>query len=172
MKHARERREKGGDRTRAEEERGGVRRLLRLRCILARKSTRFRAVGSQYGNFCPVPRYFPGNLQNPKTRPIFAMAKMSPRESQVLALEVVRWAPNLHMYNSTHQDLSFHRECRSVSDGKGWYQCPVVRFIGTPDFQPSPIARRSASSNSSGKSPLTMPSPSVAPRTSSTTARP
>ena len=36
-------------------------------------------VGSQYGNFCPVPRFFPRNLQKPETRPIFAMAKMSPR---------------------------------------------------------------------------------------------
>ena len=26
------------------------------------------------GNFCPVPRYSPGNLQKPETRPIFAMA--------------------------------------------------------------------------------------------------
>ena len=33
-------------------------------------------VGSQYGNFCPVPGDFPGNLKQPETRPIFAMAKM------------------------------------------------------------------------------------------------
>ena len=31
------------------------------------------------------------------------------------AVEVVRWAPNLHMYNSPHQDLSFHGECLSIS---------------------------------------------------------
>ena len=48
----------------------------------------FSSVGSQYSN-CPVPRYFPGNLQKPETRLIFAMAKMSPLESQRLAVEVV-----------------------------------------------------------------------------------
>ena len=53
---------------------------------------------SAVGNFGPVPRYFPGNLQKPETRPIFAMAKMSPWESQLLAVGVVRWAPNLHMF--------------------------------------------------------------------------
>ena len=78
-------------------------------------------VGSQYGIFCPVPGYFPGNLQKPETRLIFAMAKMSPRESHFLAVGVVRLAPNLHMYHSTHQDLSFHGgECRMISDGKGF----------------------------------------------------
>ena len=44
----------------------------------------FSPVGSQYGNFCSVPRYFSRNLQKPETRPIFAMAKMSPRESRFL----------------------------------------------------------------------------------------
>ena len=34
--------------------------------------------------------------------PNFAMARMSPRESQLLEVGVVRWAPILHMYNSTH----------------------------------------------------------------------
>ena len=80
----------------------------------------FSPVGSQYGNFCSVPRYFPRNLQKPETRPIFAMAKMSPRESHFLAVgvvKVVRWAPNLHMFNSTHQDLSFHGERLSISYG-------------------------------------------------------
>ena len=95
----------------------------------------FSPVGSQYGIFGPVPRYFPRNLQKPETRPIFAMAKMSPRESHFLAVGVVRWAPNLHMFNSTHQDLSFHGECRLISDGKGWYQCPVGWVIGTPNLQ-------------------------------------
>ena len=74
-------------------------------------------VRSQYGFFGPVPRYFPGNLQKPETRPIFAITKMSARESHFLAVEVVRWAPNLHMYNSTHQDLSFPGEWRSISYG-------------------------------------------------------
>ena len=77
----------------------------------------FSPVGSQYGIFGPVPRYFPRNLQKPETRPNFAMAKMSPRESHFLAVDVVRLAPNLHMYNSTHQDLSFHGEGRSISYG-------------------------------------------------------
>ena len=63
------------------------------------------------------------------------MAKMSPRESHFLAVGVVRWAPNLHMFNSTHQDLTLHGECRLISDGKGWYQCPVGWVIGTPNFQ-------------------------------------
>ena len=49
--------------------------------------------------------------------PIFAMAKMSPRESHFLVVDVVRWARNLHMFNSTHQDLTLHRECRLISDG-------------------------------------------------------
>ena len=95
----------------------------------------FSPVGSQYGNFCSVPRFFPRNLQKPETRPIFAIAKMSPRESHFLAVELVRWAPNLHMFDSTHQDLSFHEEGRLISDGKGWYQCPVGWVIGTPNFQ-------------------------------------
>ena len=95
----------------------------------------FSPVGFQYGNFCPVPRYFPKNLQKPETRPIFAMAKMSPRESNTLAVEVVRLVPNLHMFNSTHQDLSLRIEGRSISDGKGWYQCPVGWVIGRPNFQ-------------------------------------
>ena len=95
----------------------------------------FSPVGSQYGIFGPVPRYFPRNLQKPETRPIFAMAKMSPRESHFLAVGVVRWAPNLHIFDSTHQDLTLHRECRSISFGKGWYQCPVGWVIGTPNFQ-------------------------------------
>ena len=51
------------------------------------------------------------------TVPIFAMSKMSPRESQLLAVGVVRWAPNLHMFDSTHQDLSFHGEGRSIYYG-------------------------------------------------------
>ena len=63
------------------------------------------------------------------------MAKMSPRESHFLAVDVVRLAPNLHMYDSTHQDLTFHGESRLISDGKGWYQCPVAWVIGTPNFQ-------------------------------------
>ena len=46
--------------------------------------------------FGPVPRYFPRNLQKPETRPIFAMAKMSPRGVALLVVGVVRWAPNLH----------------------------------------------------------------------------
>ena len=95
----------------------------------------FSPVGSQYGNFCSVPRYFPRNLQKPETRPIFAMAKMSPRGVPLLVVEVVRWAPNLHMFNSTHQDLTLHGEGRLISDGKGWYQCPVGWVIGTPNFQ-------------------------------------
>ena len=66
--------------------------------------------------------------------PNFAMAKMSPRESNTLAVGVVRWAPNLHIFDLTHQDLTLHRECRLICDGKGWYQCPVVWFIGTPIF--------------------------------------
>ena len=49
--------------------------------------------------------------------PIFAMARMSPRESHFLVVDVVRWAPNLHMFDSTHQDLTLHREGRSISDG-------------------------------------------------------
>ena len=83
----------------------------------------FSPVGSQYGIFGPVPRYFPRNLQKPETRPIL--------------VDVVRWAPNLHMYNSTNQDLIFHGEWLLISDGKGWDQCPVVWFIGTPIFQHS-----------------------------------
>ena len=66
--------------------------------------------------------------------PIFAMAKMAPRESQLLAVGVVRLAPNLHMFDSTHQDVSLHRECLLISDGKG---CPVAWFIGTAIFQHS-----------------------------------
>ena len=31
--------------------------------------------------------------------PIFAMAKMSPREVALLVVGVVRWARNLHMFN-------------------------------------------------------------------------
>ena len=49
--------------------------------------------------------------------PIFAMARMSPRESHFLVVDVVRWAPNLHIFDSTHQDLTLHRECRSISEG-------------------------------------------------------
>ena len=49
--------------------------------------------------------------------PIFAMARMSPREGSLFGVDVVRLAPNLHMYNSTHQDLSFHGEGRSISYG-------------------------------------------------------
>ena len=49
--------------------------------------------------------------------PIFAMARMSPREGSLFGVDVVRLAPNLHMYNSTHQDLSFHREGRLISYG-------------------------------------------------------
>ena len=60
---------------------------------------------------------------------------MSPRESNTLAVGVVRWAPNLHIVDSTHQDLTLHRECLSISFGKGWYQCPVGWVIGTPNFQ-------------------------------------
>ena len=77
----------------------------------------FSPVGSQYGIFCPVPRYFPRNLQKPETRPIFAMAKMSPRGVPLLVVDVVRWPPNLHMFNSTHQDLTLHREGRLISYG-------------------------------------------------------
>ena len=66
----------------------------------------FRRGGFQYGVFRISVRI-----------PNFAMAKMSPRESQLLEVEVVRWAPILHMYNSTHQDLTFHRECLSISYG-------------------------------------------------------
>ena len=95
----------------------------------------FSPVGSQYGIFGPVPRYFPRNLQKPEKRPIFAMAKMSPREGSLFGVDVVRLAPNLHMYNSTHQDLTLHGECLSISDGKGWDQCPVGWVIGTPNFQ-------------------------------------
>ena len=46
---------------------------------------------------------------------IIAMAKMSPRGVTLLVVELVRWAPNLHMFNSTHQDLTLHREGRSIS---------------------------------------------------------
>ena len=89
----------------------------------------FSPVGSQYGIFGPVPRYFPRNLQKPETRPIFAMAKMSPRESHFLAVGVVRWAPNLHMFNSTHQDLTLHRECRLISDGITPYCLEKYAFL-------------------------------------------
>ena len=102
-----------------------IRVLVKVRMSSGPEIRGFSPVGSQYGNFCSVPRYFPRNLQKPETRPIFAMAKMSPRESHFLVVDVVRWAPNLHMFNSTHQDLSLHRECLLISDGKGWYQCPV-----------------------------------------------
>ena len=87
---------------------------LGVGCILARKSTGFRRGGFQYGVFRISVRI-----------PNFTMARMSPRESHFLVVDVVRWARNLRMFNSTHQDLTLHRECLSISDGKGWYQCPV-----------------------------------------------
>ena len=66
--------------------------------------------------------FLPGGFQYGVFRisvriPNFAMARMSPRESHFLAVDVVRLAPNLHMFNSTHQDLTLHRECRLISDG-------------------------------------------------------
>ena len=85
-------------------------------------------VGYQYGNFCSVPRYFPRNLQKPETRPIFAMARMSPRESHFFVVDVVRCATNLHMFNSTHQDLSFHGECRLISYGVENYELNMCKF--------------------------------------------
>jgi len=95
-----------------------VNQKLRVGCILARKSTGFRHGGFQYGNFRISVRI-----------PNFAMSRMSPRESHVLAVHVVRWARNLHIYNSTHQDLTFHRECLLISTFAMPYPCPVWKLF-------------------------------------------
>ena len=47
--------------------------------------------------------FFPGEFQYGVFRisvriPKFATAKMSPREAHFLAVDVVRWAPNLYIY--------------------------------------------------------------------------
>ena len=64
--------------------------------------------------------------------PNSTMVRMSPRASHFLAVDVVRLAPNLHMFNSTHQDLSFHGECLSISYGITPYCVKNRRSYGQP----------------------------------------
>ena len=87
-------------------DRGGFRSTLKGGMSSSPEIHGFSPGGFQYGVFRISVRI-----------PIFAMARMSPRESHFLAVDVVRLAPNLHMFNSTHQDLSSHREGRSISYG-------------------------------------------------------
>ena len=47
---------------------------------------------------------------------VISMVRMSPREGSLFGVDVVRLAPNLYMYNSTHQDVSFHGEGRSKAE--------------------------------------------------------
>ena len=90
-------------------DRGGFRSTLKGGMSSSPEIRGFSPGGFQYGVFRISVRI-----------PIFAMARMSPRESHFLVVDVVRWAPNLHIFDSTHQDLTLHRECREgrlISDG-------------------------------------------------------
>ena len=80
--------------------------VLRVGCLLARKSTGFRQA-----DFSTV---FFGFQYGYRFSPWRACRRRSPTLEVV---DVVRWAPNLHIFDSTHQDLTLHREGRLISDG-------------------------------------------------------